>query len=72
MRAKLYLLKETKHKAIFYKQFLTLHLTEFFSPFNSEAKDFHNFSNILSQVLLVGDKLSLCASVSAERKYLQF
>lgn len=30
MMAKLYLLKETKHKAIFYKQFLTLHLKEIF------------------------------------------
>lgn len=71
MRAKLYLLKETKEST---KQFSTSNFANkiFFSPFNSEAKKFHNFSNILSQVLLVGDKLSLCASVSAERKYLQF
>lgn len=70
MKAKLYLLKETKEST---KQFSTSNFAnKIFSPFNSKAKDFHNFSNILSQVLLVGDKLSLCASVSAERKYLQF
>lgn len=75
MRAKLYLLKETEERT---KQFSTSNFAkaldkEIFPPlFNSEDKDFHNFSNILSQVLLVGDKLSLCASVSAERKYLQF
>lgn len=61
-----------KHQQFSTRNFSLSTRQRHFSPFNNEAKDFHNFSNMPSQVLLVGDKLSLCASVSAERKYLQF